>query len=120
MSCYGGIITLTKKQEGFCMNEINYIRQTETENAMGDRIYLCYFITQSDENEAKNGKRYGVGIDMYTQLPSQRTNKERKSVDGIFRTKLEAELFIQLLCKGYVTPITLEDVVDDNLAEFAG
>lgn len=97
------------------MKETNYIIQTETESAVGDKIYLCYFITQSEESQVKDGKRYGVGIDMYTQKPGQRTKKERKSIGGLFCTRLEAELFIKLLCSGDVTPTTLQDVVEDNL-----
>lgn len=97
------------------MRQINYIIQSETLSAMGDKIYLCYFITVNEEAAVKNDKRYGVGIDMYTQKPSQRTNKERKSIDGLFRTELEAELFIKLLSSMYVTPTTLEDVVEDNI-----
>ena len=77
------------------MRQINYIIQSETLSAMGDKIYLCYFITVNEEAAVKNDKRYGVGIDMYTQKPSQRTNKERKSIDGLFRTELEAELLAQ-------------------------
>lgn len=100
------------------MEETIYIRQTETESAMGDKIYLCYFISQIPEDESPGGKRYGVGIDMYTQKPSERTNKERKIVNGIFKTKLEAELFIQLLSGGYVTPTTLDDVIEDNIGEY--
>lgn len=98
------------------MKEVKYIKETETESAMGDKIYLCYFITEVCEKDALNGRKYGVGIDMYTQKPSERTHKERKTVNKIFKTKLEAELFIQLLCKSYVTPITLEDIVEDNVA----
>ena len=98
------------------MREANYIRETVTESIMGDKIYLCYFITELSDKEALSGKKYGVGIDMYTQKPSQRTDKERKAVSGIFKTKLEAELFVQLLCKSYVTPISLEDIIEDNVA----
>ena len=98
------------------MREVNYIRETETESIMGDKIYLCYFITELGDKDALGGKKYGVGIDMYTQKPSQRTDKERKAVSGIFKTKLEAELFVQLLCKSYVTPISLEDIIEDNVA----
>lgn len=98
------------------MREVNYIRETETESIMGDKIYLCYFITELEDKDSLSGKKYGVGIDMYTQKPSQRTDKERKVVSGIFKTKLEAELFVQLLCKSYVTPISLEDIIEDNVA----
>ena len=97
------------------MAETNYIRQTETESILGDKIYLCYFITESDERE-DNSKKYGVGIDMYTQKPSERTGRERKAVNGIFNTRLEVELFIQILSNSYVTPTTLDDVIEDNIA----
>lgn len=117
MSEWGDIMALQIKFKGdFYMKEVKYIKETETESAMGDKIYLCYFITEVCENESLNGRKYGVGIDMYTQTPSERTGKERKAVNGIFKTKLEAELFIQVLCKAYVTPISLEDIIEDNVA----
>ena len=99
------------------MGKTEYIRETETESISGDRIFLCYFITYDEERGSSNGRCYGVGIDMYTQKAGQRTDKMRKSINNIFRTKLEAELFIQILYSGYVTPTSLEDVVDDNIIE---
>ena len=99
------------------MTEKSYIRQTETESQSGDRIYLCYFVSKIDESRAKDGKMYGVGVDMYTQKWGERTSRERKVADGVFRTKLEAELFIQILYNCYVTPTTLSDVVEDNIGK---
>lgn len=98
------------------MTEPMYIRQTETESILGDRIVLYYFT--SERKETVGGSeviRYGVGIDMYTQLPHQRTTKERKVVEGVFRLKRDAERFIDLLCEGCVTPTTLEDIINDNV-----
>ena len=98
------------------MEEPMYIRQTETESIMGDRIVLYYFTGEGKSIRDNKGKmRYGVGIDMYTQLPGERTLKERKIVENIFETKREAEEFIDMLCRYVVTPATLEDIVADNV-----
>ena len=98
------------------MEKISYIRQIETEDGMGDTMYLCYFVSC---NEKEGEKSYGVGIDMYTQKYSERTGKERQAVNNIFRTKLEAELFAEMLFKGLVTPTTLSDIVEDHFKELA-
>ena len=97
------------------MGEPMYIRHTETESIMGDRIVLYYFTTEINKNVSDREFCYGVGIDMYTQLPGERTIRERKISDGIFRSKREAERFIDMLCKCTVTPSTLEDVIEDNV-----
>ncbi len=90
------------------MKEKKYIVQKETQNEKGDKIYLCYFIT-----EGKDGL-FGVGIDMYTQTANRRTAKEGKYVDNIFTTKSEAQLFINMISKGCVTPTTLVDIIEDK------
>ena len=96
------------------MNEPIYIRQTETESISGDRIVLYYFINERAVMSDKGEKlRYGVGIDMYTQLPDERTLKERKVSEGIFSSKTDAESFIDLLCRGIVTPTSLDDIIED-------
>ena len=98
------------------MREPMYIRQAETESIMGDRIVLYYYTTEKKQG-SKDAEivKYGVGIDMYTQLPNQRALKEQKVVDGLFNFKREAEKFIDILCDGLVTPSTLEDIISDNL-----
>ena len=98
------------------MEKTKYVAQKEVMSEDGDKIYLCYFITESENENAS--KRYGVGIDMYTQLAHQRTEKESKSAGGIFKTKGEAQLFINILSEGSVTPTTLLDIVEDNIATF--
>ena len=98
------------------MGEPMYIRKAETESIMGDRIVLYYFTSETHSNPASDGKiRYGVGIDMYTQLPGERTLKERKIAEGVFASKRDAEKFIDILCHGVVTPSTLEDIIADNV-----
>ncbi len=85
-----------------------YIVQKEAQNEIGDKIYLCYFITKGEDGY------YGVGIDMYTQSAHRRTVKERKIVDNIFPVKGEAEHFINMLATGLVTPTTLTDIIEDK------
>ena len=100
------------------MKEPGYIRQTETQSDAGDRIILCYFLTK--HNTIVNGKgvtTYGVGIDMYTQRPNEQTIRERKTAKSLFRKREEAVLFTDALCKGFVTPTTLSDIVEDKRAE---
>ncbi len=98
------------------MGEPMYIRQTETESIMGDRIILYYFTNETRESRPGGETiRYGVGIDMYTQLPGERTLKERKIAESVFETKREAEKFIDILCKGVVTPSTLDDIIEDSV-----
>ena len=76
---------------------------------------MLYYFTWETESKI-NGEaapRYGVGIDMYTQLPNERTLRERKIAEDIFANKREAEFFVNMLCKGTVTPATLNDIIDD-------
>lgn len=92
------------------MKEPSYIKRTETESSVGDRLILCYFLTEQKGKE----KSFGIGIDMYTQRYGERTVRERKTVKGIFATKNDAERFIDILCRGCVTPTTLEDIIEDR------
>ena len=98
------------------MKKTKYTVQKEVMSEDGDKIYLCYFIKESENKDGT--KSYGVGIDMYIQLPHQRTEKESKCATGIFKTKGEAQLFINMLSEGSVTPTTLFDIVEDNVATF--
>lgn len=93
------------------MKEPSYIRRAEAESSVGDRLILCYFITEQKGRE----KSYGIGIDMYTQRYGERTVRERKTVKGIFALKSDAEKFIDILCRGCVTPTTLDDIVEDKV-----
>ena len=96
------------------MKNPSYIRQTETESIMGDRIVLYYFTEEYCDPECKT-LSYAVGIDMYTQLPDRRTLKERKVSEAIFTQKQDAESFIDMLCRYIVTPATLDDIIADNV-----
>ena len=70
------------------MGEPMYIRQTETESIQGDRIILYYFTVEKRKPSGREEIfRYGVGIDMYTQLPGERTLKERKIICMILGDK---------------------------------
>ncbi len=106
---------ISDKKGGFVMQEPMYIKHTETKSTMGDRIVLYYFTNEKRSYELHNERIYGIGIDMYTQLPGERTLKERKIVDNIFKSKTEAEKFINVLCRATVTPTTLEDIIADNI-----
>ena len=98
------------------MKNSKYIKEAETTSGYGDRIVLYYFTNEKKilTNEDSVTK-YGVGIIMYTQLPNQRTQRESRVVEGIFCTRKEAEDFVDVLCRGLVTPITLEDIVSDKV-----
>ncbi len=98
------------------MKEPIYIKHTEAKSTLGDRIILYYFTNEKlfcEDDKKRVG--YGIGIDMYTQLPGERTLKERKIVEDVFSVKNDAEKFIDLLCRGTVTPSTLEDIIADNV-----
>ena len=98
------------------MSEPMYIRRAETESIMGDRIVLYYFTNEEVCNIGmRKSIRYAIGIDMYTQLPGERTVRERKISQAVFAKKRDAELFIDILCKGFVTPATLDDIIEDNV-----
>ena len=92
---------------------MKYKVQKETRSEDGDKIYLCYFISES--KNAQGHKRYGAGIDMYTQTAHRRTDRQRKIADGVFKTKVEAIEFLDTLARGTVTPTTLFDIVEDLL-----
>ena len=77
-----------------------------------------YFIVENSHTKAELGKTtYGIGVEMYTQLPNERTAKERKVVDSVFVNRNEAEKFVDIICRGCVTPVTLEDVIYDYISE---
>lgn len=99
------------------MTEPIYIRQVETESIAGERIVLYYFTCEKKTSDGgESVRRYGVGIDMYTQMPDERTVKERRIAEGVFESKRDAEKFIDILCRGVVTPATLDDIISDNAA----
>ena len=96
------------------MAETTYIREAETENEAGDRILLCYHTNEKKiKNSSGESIRYGVGLTMYTQRLGERTRCEKMSMEGIFTTLNEARRFVDVLWRGLVTPITLEDIVAD-------
>ena len=98
------------------MRNSNYIREAETTSVYGDRIVLYYFANEKKINTSDGEvTKYGVGIIMYTQMPNQRTRRERKDAEGIFSTKREAEEFADILCRGLVTPVSLDDIVADKV-----
>ena len=102
------------------MAEPAYVRECEAPSSMGDRIVLYYFTTERKPSENEFGRTtYGVGIEMYTQLPDSRTVKEKKVIEDVFIDKYEAEQFIDLLCKTSVTPVSLADVIYDYISEEA-
>ncbi len=90
------------------MKKQKYIVQKETHNEKGDRIYLCYFIKESEDG------LFAAGIDMYTQSASRRTEKVSERTENIFSSRKEAELFVNMISNGLVTPTTLMDIVEDK------
>ena len=100
------------------MAEAICVLTNETKNEHGDRVILFYYVIESkpEENEF-NTKTYGIGIDMYTQLPGQRTLKERKYIEDVFTSENEARIVIDTLCRGCVTPVSLKEVLYDRLSQ---
>ena len=99
------------------MTEPAYIRKNETISNLGDRIMLYYYTKECPSS--KNGfsvTTYGIGIDMYTQLPDSRALKERRVIDSVFTDKQEAQAMVDRLCKGCVTPISLDDILYDYIS----
>ncbi len=94
-----------------------YLKTAETESELGDRIVLYYYLKElsPDENDF-SVTTYGIGIDMYTQLPEERTLKEQKFFEDVFCDKSDGIKMIDILCKGHVTPITLSDVIYDYIS----
>ncbi len=90
------------------MKEQKYIMQKETQSETGDKIFLCYFLIKGED------KRFGIGIDMYTQSANRRTERERKSINNVFASKSEAIRFIKIIAQGLVTPIALADIIKDK------
>ncbi len=102
------------------MAEPKYLITNETENELGDRVVLYYYVIESkpEKNEFK-AKTYGIGIDMYTQHPGQRTLKEKKYIENVFTSEKDAKTMTDILCRGCVTPVTLKDVLYDRLSQAA-
>ncbi len=97
------------------MNEPMYMKVNETQSELGDRIILYYYARETDSAEFFR-PTYGIGIDMYTQLPGERTLKERKFFESVFADKKDAIKMIDMLSDGCVTPMTLSDVLYDQLS----
>ena len=79
------------------MKEPMYIRKAETESIRGDRIILYYFTVETRGKDADERPSYSIGVDMYTQLPGERTIRERKISDSVFSSKEEAEKLVDEL-----------------------
>ncbi len=102
------------------MAEPTYLITNETENELGDRVVLYYYVIESKPKQNEfNSKTYGIGIDMYTQLPGQRTLKEKKYIEDVFTNEKDAKKMTDILCRGCVTPVTLKDVLYDRLSQAA-
>ena len=95
------------------MREPAYILKNETKGINGEKIVLYYFTCENTTQR----KAYGIGIDMYIQDHGMRTTKERKVVDNVFFNKRDAEKFLEIICRCFVTPTSLEDVIYDHKAD---
>ena len=100
------------------MAEPAYLITNETKTELGDRVVLYYYVIESKPTENEfNARTYGIGIDMYTQRPGQRTLKERKYIENVFTNEKDAKTMTDVLCRGCVTPVTLKDVLYDRLSQ---
>jgi hypothetical protein len=86
---------------------VNDVLQNEAMDINGNRIVLNYFCVDL----------YGVGIDMYTYLTDNIKVKESKEVKNVFATEEETERMLHILCRGCVTPTTLEEIIEDYVKQ---
>lgn len=93
------------------MKRLDYVRCAEDVNTKQNRMILFYYLTEGSDDE----KRYGIEVEMYVQLPDQRTVKESCAVGNLFSDRQKAEDFVDLVCESTVPPLTLREVVFDYI-----
>lgn len=88
------------------------INNEEAEDFNFDKIYLEYYKNRNDEEIKDAKKPYGVTIIKKTQA-GQILEIEEKEVTNIINKENEADNILKLLVAYKVTPIGLDDVLQD-------
>ena len=91
------------------------INNEEAEDFNFDKIYLEYYKNRNDEEIKDAKKPYGVTIIKKTQA-GQILEIEEKEVTNIINKENEADNILKLLVAYKVTPIGLDDVLQDSVS----
>ena len=88
------------------------INNEESENFNFDKIYLEYYKSRNDEEIKAKEKPYGVTIIKKTQT-GKILEIEEKEITNIINKENDADNILKLLVAYKVTPIGLDDVLQD-------
>ena len=88
------------------------INNEESENFNFDKIYLEYYKNRSEEKIKAKEKPYGVTIIKKTQT-GKILEIEEKEITNIINKENDADNILKLLVAYKVTPIGLDDVLQD-------
>lgn len=88
------------------------INNEESENFNFDKIYLEYYKNRNDEEIKAKEKPYGVTIIKKTQT-GKILEIEEKEITNIINKENDADNILKLLVAYKVTPIGLDDVLQD-------
>ena len=75
-------------------------------------IELEYYKTKSNMMLSENSKPYGVEI-IKRNVKNEITNIEQKVVNHLFKQEKEISQLLETLIKNKVTPIALDDIIED-------
>ena len=88
------------------------INNEDAEQANFDRMYLEYYKNVNEREIKKDEKPYGVTIIKKTQI-GKILEIEEKEVKNILNRENDVDNFLKLLVEYKVTPIGLDDVLQD-------
>lgn len=88
------------------------INNEDAEQANFDRMYLEYYKNVNEREIKKDEKPYGVTIIKKTQI-GKILEIEEKEVKNILNRENDVDNILKLLVKYKVTPIGLDDVLQD-------
>lgn len=88
------------------------INNEDAEQANFDRMYLEYYKNVNEREIKKDEKPYGVTIIKKTQI-GKILEIEEKEVKNILNRKNDVDNILKLLVEYKVTPIGLDDVLQD-------
>lgn len=91
------------------------INNEDAEQANFDRMYLEYYKNVNEREIKKDEKPYGVTIIKKTQIGKilEIEEKEEKEVKNILNRENDVDNILKLLVEYKVTPIGLDDVLQD-------